>query len=280
MRTAHVNGVRLAYEVMGLGEPLLLIHGSNLATGLSPLCAALMREAPWLQLVRYHRRGMGGSTASDTAPSVDQDADDALDLLDSLGLDSAHVLGYSYGGVVALEAALTAPSRIRSLILLEPVLLEVPSGAAFLAGMAPVISRYAAGDMAAAVTATFEALGGREWKDLIATAGPDAHEMAVRDGPTFYRAELPALNAWTFDPVRATGMHRPVMSVLGGDSGPFFVEGRHLLHERLPHCVNADIPNVNHLLNLQAPQRIANEGAQFIAAHKAAPPARDRRTVC
>src|SRR2546423_76240 len=79
-----------------------------------------------LGLVRYHRRGMGGSTAVGAASSIDLDASDALGLLDSLGVPSAHILGYSYGGVVALEAALIAPSRIRSLILLEPVLLEVP----------------------------------------------------------------------------------------------------------------------------------------------------------
>jgi pimeloyl-ACP methyl ester carboxylesterase len=256
-----------------------MIHGSNLATGLVPLTAALTREARGLGLVRYHRRGMGGSTDVDAPPSVDQDATDALGLLDSLGLPSAHVLGYSYGGVVALEAALIAPSRIRSLTLLEPILIEVPSGAGFLAGMAPVMSRYAEGDMAGAVTATFEALGGKRWKDLIATAGQSALEAAVRDTERFYRAELPALTTWTFDATRATVMHSPVLSVLGGDSGLFFVEGRALLYERFPHCVDADIPNANHLLNLQAPQPIANEVASFIAAHMSTAPARDERTV-
>jgi pimeloyl-ACP methyl ester carboxylesterase len=279
VNTAHVNGVALAYETIGSGEPLLLIHGSNLATGLARLAAVLAREAPRLGLVRYHRRGMGGSTAVGAASSVDLDASDALGLLDSLGLPSAHVLGYSYGGVVALEAALMAPSRIRSLILLEPVLLEVPSGAAFLAAMAPVMSRYADGDMAGAVSATFEALGGNRWRDLVATAGPDALEIAVRDTALFYRAELPALNTWRFDATRATVMHRPVLSVLGSDSGQFFGEGRQLLHERFPHCIDADIPNVNHLLNLQAPQHIANQVASFLAAHMSALPARDGRTV-
>ena len=279
MNTAHVNGVALVYETIGSGGPLLLIHGSNLATGLAPLAAALAREAPRLELVQYHRRGMGSSTAGGSASSVDLDASDALGLLDSFGLGSAHILGYSYGGVVALEAALMAPSRIRSLILLEPVLLEVPSSTAFLAGMAAVMSRYADGDMAGAVSATFEALGGTRWRDLVATAGPDALEMAVRDTAVFYRTELPALNTWRFDATRATAMHSPVLSVLGRDSGQFFVEGRKLLHERFPHCFDADIPNVNHLLNLQAPRRIANQVASFLATLLSGLPARDGRTV-
>jgi pimeloyl-ACP methyl ester carboxylesterase len=93
--------------------------------------------------------------------SVDQHAADALGLLDSLGMRSAHVLGYSYGGVVALEAALMAPTRIRSLTLLEPILLEVPSAGDFVAGMAPVMSRYTDGDMEGAVTATLAASAAR-----------------------------------------------------------------------------------------------------------------------
>jgi pimeloyl-ACP methyl ester carboxylesterase len=265
VKSAQVNDARLVYELIGSGEPLLLIHGSNLAIGLSPLADALARQAPGLGLVRYHRRGMGGSTAVDGSSSVGQDASDALGLLDCLGMPSAHVLGYSYGGVVALEAALMAPSRIRSLILLEPILADVPSGAAFLAALAPVLRRYADGDMAGAVAATFQSLGGDRWDDLIATAGPNALEMAFRDAPAFYRAELPALNAWTLDSTRAAGLHSPVLSVLGEDSGQFFVEGRRQLHERFPHCFDADIPNVNHLLYLQAPQRIAMEVASFLA---------------
>jgi pimeloyl-ACP methyl ester carboxylesterase len=259
-----VNGAPLAYEITGTGEPLLLIHGSNLATGLWPLAAALEAEAPWLCLLRYHRRGYDGTPATGRPASVNQDAADALDLLNSLGMPSAHVLGYSYGGVVALEAALMAPSRIRSLILLEPILLEVPNVANFLAGMAPVMSRYVVGDMDGAVASTFEAVGGSGWRDLIATAGPDALEMAVRDAPTYYRAEAPSLNTWTLDPSRAKELDAPVLSVLGADSGQFFVEGRQLLHQRFPQCVDADIPDANHLLNLQAPQRIAQAVASFL----------------
>jgi pimeloyl-ACP methyl ester carboxylesterase len=272
VRTAQVNGALLAYELIGTGEPLLLIHGSNLATGLAPLAAALRREAPWLSLLRYHRRGYDGTAAADTPPSVDQHATDALDLLDSLGMPSAHVLGYSYGGVVALEAALTAPSRIRSLTLLEPILIEVPSAADFLATMAPVMCHYAKGDMGGAVTATFDVVGGSGWNNLIATAGPDAFEMAVRDTPTYYRAEAPSLNTWTLDPTRAKAVGCPVLAVLGGDSGQFFIEGRQLLHQRFPHCRDADIPGANHLLNLQAPQLIA----QAVASHVPHRPATQR----
>jgi pimeloyl-ACP methyl ester carboxylesterase len=74
------------------------------------------------------------------------------------------------------------------------------------------------------------------------------------------------LSTWTLDPARANAVTGPVLSVLGDDSGQFFIEGRQVLHQRFPQCVDADIPNANHLLNLQAPQRIAKAIASFIPA--------------
>jgi pimeloyl-ACP methyl ester carboxylesterase len=64
----------------------MMIHGSNLATGLLPLAAALARQAPGLRLLRYHQRGYGRTAAG--SASVGQRAADALALLDSLGMPS------------------------------------------------------------------------------------------------------------------------------------------------------------------------------------------------
>lgn len=267
MKTAHVNDIDIQYELTGQGEPLLLIHGSNIATGLRPLATALSRHTPSLSPVRYHRRGMGGSTGRDWPISVEQQAADALGLLDALDLPSAHILGYSYGATIAIETALAAPDRTRSLILLEPILSEVPSSHAFFSGMDPIMSRYAAGDMAGAVTATFAALGGQDWPELVATAGPDAFDIAVRDTEMFYRTEWPELTTWTFSPARAATVNTPVLSVLGTRSGPFFNEGRQLIHQRFPHYADADIPDTNHLLYLQAPEVIATEIAHFLKQH-------------
>lgn len=257
MRFVQVGDVRLVYDVIGHGEPLVLIHGSNLATGLAPLASALAVDAPYLQLVRYHRRGMGGSSGRAWPIGVAQQAVDVLGLLDALGLSSAHLLGYSYGGVVALEAALQEPDRVRSLVLLEPILTEVPSAGQFMAGMDPVMRRYAAGDMAGAASGTFAALGDPDRRELVATAGPDAFESAVRDTELFYRTEGPSLADWMLDPLRAAAVRCPVLSVMGTRSGPFFQDGRALLHERFPQCTDADVPEATHLLNLQAPREIA-----------------------
>ena len=82
-----MNGAQLAYELSGTGELLMMIHGSNLATGLLPLAAALARHERGLRLLRCHRRGYGRAAAG--SASVGQHAADALALLDSLGMPSA-----------------------------------------------------------------------------------------------------------------------------------------------------------------------------------------------
>lgn len=266
VRTAHVDGIDVAHEISGHGEPLLLVHGSNLATGLAPLAAALGEPAPSLRTIRYHRRGMTGSTGRAWPISIARQAADALGLLDALGLDRAHVLGYSSGAVIALEAALCAPDRILSLTLLEPILTEVPGWADFSAGMAPILALYEAGDMAGAAHATFAGMAGPNWRDLIATAGPDAIELAERDTEVFYRAELPALTGWTLDAQRATALRAPVLSVVGDHEGtPFFAQGRALLHQHFPHCQDADIPGTDHMMHLQAPGAVAAAVRGFVA---------------
>ena len=60
MEHAKVNGVELEYEVVGSGEAMLLIHGAHLADALQPLVAEPALER--FQRIRYHRRGLGGST--------------------------------------------------------------------------------------------------------------------------------------------------------------------------------------------------------------------------
>ena len=105
MEHAKVNAVELGYEVVGSGEPMLLIHGAHIADALQPLVTEPALER--FQRVRYHRRGLGGSTyPADAGPtSVAEQAEDAVGLLDHLGVARAHVVGHSLGGAIALELA-------------------------------------------------------------------------------------------------------------------------------------------------------------------------------
>jgi pimeloyl-ACP methyl ester carboxylesterase len=257
MEHAKVNGVDLQHEVVGSGEAMLLIHGSHLADALQPLVAepALQR----CQRIRYHRRGLGGSTRPvETAPtSVAVQAQDAVGLLDHLGVERAHLVGHSLGGVIALELAAQHPTRVASLALLEPILLMTRAGAAFGRALAPLIERYQAGDAEGAVHGFLALVGYRTWRQAIDQTVPGGIAQAVKDAATFFETEVPGVPAWTFGPERAAAITCPVLSVLGSRSGPLFVEGRQLLHAWFPGCQDADIVGATHLLPMEAPGPVA-----------------------
>lgn len=124
MRLALINGRRVAYEISGdpTGRPVLIIHGawggpsSTLWNG-----PRLRWQVPTdgLQLIWYDRR-CAGLSQYDTAPFTLEDlANDAVDLLDELNIDQAAIVATSAGGPIGLQLALDHPDRVESLVLLN-----------------------------------------------------------------------------------------------------------------------------------------------------------------
>src|SRR5271166_6480868 len=107
MRTVSAGGVTLSYERSGEGPPLLLIMGmSGTAQHWGePFLEPLRRD---FEVIVYDHRGVGESSPLDGPVTITEMADDAAGLLAALGIDSAHVMGISMGGMVAQELALAA----------------------------------------------------------------------------------------------------------------------------------------------------------------------------
>lgn len=117
MPTERIStGIDLYYEVHGAGEPLVLIpstaYGANVWE--AHQVPALSQE---LQLIIFDPRGCGRSSAPEGVYTIEQMAADTAAMLEHLGLESAHVLGHSMGGRIAIALALNHPGRVRSLIL-------------------------------------------------------------------------------------------------------------------------------------------------------------------
>jgi pimeloyl-ACP methyl ester carboxylesterase len=268
MEHAKVNGVELEYEVVGSGEPMLLIHGAHIADALQPLAAEPALER--FQRIRYHRRGLGGSTYPvDAGPtSVAVQAGDAAGLLDHVGADRAHVVGHSFGGMIALELAAQHPTRVASLALIEPPFFTTPAGAAFARAVAPLTDRYEAGDAEGAVHGFLALVGDRGWREAIDQAVPGGTAQAVKDAATFFERELPG-PTWTFGQEQAAAITCPVLSMLGSESHALFAEGRQLLHTWFPACRDADVGGATHLLPMQAPEPVAAAIAAFLVGLRA-----------
>jgi pimeloyl-ACP methyl ester carboxylesterase len=268
MRYAKVNGVELEYEMVGSGEPVLLIS-PVLADGFLPLLSEPALAGSH-QLIRYHKRGWAGSTHTPPPVTVANHAADAAALLHHLGVARAHIAGHSTGAVVAAQLALDSPDTVHSLILLEPLLLSVPSGEAVLQQVGPAFEAYGRGDHDRAWAIFLTAATGLDWatcEALLDRRIPGVVAQAIKDADTLFGVELPAITQWVFGPEEAAAIHRPVLSVLGADTLPLFVEVADLLRRSLPHVQDHTIDGVGHLLHIQKPQPVARAMAEFLRSN-------------
>jgi 3-oxoadipate enol-lactonase len=140
MNAAVLGGVRIAFEVQGTGEPLLLVQG--LGYGRSGWGPARELLADRFQVVSYDSRGFGESDSPQGPYTTAQLADDAMGVLDAADLESAHVVGISLGGMIAQELALSRPDRVRTLVLCStttggPTAFPMPEQTVALMGSAP-----------------------------------------------------------------------------------------------------------------------------------------------
>lgn len=106
--------VRLHYRDHGVGEPLILLHG----LGSSGADWAFQAEplGSQFRLIVPDLRGSGQSDSPPGPYSIAQFASDVWDLLDELGIERTHLMGFSLGGAVAMEMALQRPHAIARLM--------------------------------------------------------------------------------------------------------------------------------------------------------------------
>jgi 3-oxoadipate enol-lactonase len=116
MALAKAGDIELSYERAGEGPPLLLIMGMSGTKHHwgDRVLEELRRD---FDTIVYDHRDAGDSTKTGQPFAIADLAKDAAGLLESLDVDSAHVMGISMGGMVAQELALAHPERIRSLTL-------------------------------------------------------------------------------------------------------------------------------------------------------------------
>jgi len=115
MPTAKLRTATVDYAVVGgQGDPTVLVHGPFADRRVWDRIASPLARA--LQVITYDRRGYGASRGPARPHPVRDDAADLAGLLGSLDLFPAHVVGDSYGAVVALRLALDRPEMVRSVV--------------------------------------------------------------------------------------------------------------------------------------------------------------------
>lgn len=273
-----VSNAELRYAVLGSGEPILCIHGTNIADSLiTPLrfYPPLLEEH---QLISYYRAGYNGSTLEKSSLSIEEGAEHAKQLLDHLGIQKAHIMAFSFGGVIGFQFLLSYPERAHSAILLEPYLnRESPDAVeANVNAFNRAMRLYQAGDKFGAARSYMVDVAGPSFLSAVEMTGPlDVWRRVEECVDTAFTVDLPAVVSWKFQMSEADNLveqkpDMPVLAVMGLDSEsvmPGFREVQRFLMAWLPQAERCGIANATHGMQSMNPVAVAEGAYAFLKKH-------------
>lgn len=249
----EVGDVRLAYVEQGSGEPIIFVHGALSGPGSwEPVREPIAKRYRFITyLQRYY--GTGPWKDDGKGFSAATHADDLAKFITSLNTGPVHLVGWSYGGLVATTAAIANPSLVRTLILYEASVGSVlpadsPEGKAAREDrfkmFGPAIAATKASDPVKAIRVMYEAVyqlppGGFEQL-------PQASQKVVLDNartmPLLFAAPPPP--AITCDVLKS--FTQPALVIRGEKTQPFYALTTDAIAKCVPGAQRVVIQNVNH----------------------------------
>ncbi len=112
----QLKQIAMEVETLGTGKPIVLLHGLGLNHSIWQNIAGLYKEQA--QFILPDLRGHGGSELGAADGTIEQYADDIVELIDKLGLEKVVLGGHSMGGYVALALAEKYPERLAGLVMI------------------------------------------------------------------------------------------------------------------------------------------------------------------
>jgi pimeloyl-ACP methyl ester carboxylesterase len=250
------DGTLIAFKRSGAGPPLVLVHGSTADhSRWDPLLPELGRR---FEVYAMDRRGRGGS--GDAASyAIEAEYDDVAAVVETAGA-GASLLGHSYGGLCALEAALRV-SNLRSLLLYEPVF-------ATEAALYPPAARQRLealdrqGDRELLLTTFFREIVEMPEEDIEKLRADPSWLRRIAAAHTLVREFADA--DYVFEPARFRGLAVPTLLLVGGSSPPAMTRPSELIAEALPDARIVVMPGQGHAAMNTAPDLFLREVIGFL----------------
>ncbi len=259
----RVTGASLYYEVMGDGEPLVLVH-AGIADG-RMWDGQFEAFAGRHRVVRYDMRGFGRTAV--TAGGAYSHHEDLRGLLDLLGIERACFVGCSMGGKTVIDFALEFPERSRALVLVGPAVGGFEPDVDLPEEWDELVVADEAGDLA-----RVSELEVRVWVDG-PYRGTDRVDPAVRDlvrEMNLIALKNEASGSGDEQPLepsaadRLAGIQVPALVLVGDRDRPEIVAGADLLEERLPNAQKVVMPGTAHLPNMERPEEFNRIVLEFL----------------
>jgi pimeloyl-ACP methyl ester carboxylesterase len=242
-RYVEAGAVRTYYEVSGAGEPLILLHG-----GMCTVETFDAQARPLAERYRVYvpeRRGHGRTADVDGPITYENMAADTIAFMEAVGIESAHLAGWSDGAIVGLLVAMQRPELVRKLVLIGQY---VNLDGAREEGKAL---------MEAFTVETFPPM----FRQMYAAVSPD--------GPQHFTVIFEKLTPlWRGDPGIALADLADVTSptlVLAGDDDVLTIEHAAALAQALPDAQLAIVPGTSHALPMEKPDLVNRLLLDFLA---------------
>ena len=260
MTSVLSSGLRLAFESEGVGEPLLLIQGLGYGRGGWGPARGLLAKR--FRVVSFDSRGFGDSDVPEGPYTTVQLADDARAVLEAAGVERAHVVGISLGGMVAQELALAFPDQVRTLVLCS----TTPGGA----GAAPMPQATVALMAEAATLDPQEAVR----RFVVNALSGSAPSELVEEIVAYRRAHPPDPGGWSA--LAAAGVAHDTSARLGAIDVPTLVlhgtadnvvdvRNAELLAGAIPTARLLLFEGVGHLLPWERPAEFTSIVEEFVS---------------
>ncbi|MBV9891389.1 MAG: alpha/beta hydrolase [Rhizobacter sp.] len=257
----HAGEVRIAFERVGEGPLLLLMHGAEanrqMFAALVPLIARRFT------VVADDPRKRGETEAPARAATLADLADDAAALVRGLGHERAHVFGSSFGGRVAQALALLHPARVERLVLASTWAVPHAYEALYPQGAARI------GALRARLPGSAEELAGWFFPEPFLRERPDLRRIFAAARPQTERSHRRAQAvASTLD--RSPAAIAAPTLVIAGELDR--VVPAHLtmqLADTIPHCERTLLAGVGHVTVMQATEQVAASLIEFLSTKEA-----------
>lgn len=255
------RGHRVYKKVTGQGDPLLLITGLG---GSTDQWTPFAQQFQHRQVIRFDVPGMGLSSAPYAPIPVTGVAEIAVAVLDELGVESADVVGYSYGGAVAQQLAFNAPERVGRLVLAATNcgLGSIPGSYAAMASLATPLRYYSPTYFDRSAAAVY---GGMTGRDL----SMRRRMMAERrlHPPSAYGYQMQLLGTVGWSSLAFLGRIPHDTLVISGDDDPLVPVGNaELLARRIPRARLEIVKRSGHLFLWDEAKRVAVRVTRFLDA--------------
>lgn len=282
--TVTANGAELAYREVGRGEPVVFIHGS--LSDIRTWDGQLEAIGGTHRAIAYSRR------YSPPGPPIEPGADDQMlphvedltALLEGLEAEPAHLVGNSWGGFIALLAAIRAPERVRTLVLMEPPVLSLfvstpprPAELAAVLARRPrtgiAILGFGIGTIAGVERALKRGEDERAMERFArGVLGDETFENLPEERLRQARDNIPTLRAQQlgagFPPLsedEVRSVRAPTLLICGERSPGLFQRLTERLEELLPRAEVVEIDDASHTMHEQQPAAVNGAISRFLA---------------